>query len=113
MRFVKVKGSTVTEVVIAMIITGLVFTLGISIYINIYQSISNKQRLQAQLALQSYLNETIEEKAFFSDSKSDRYFLMNRELIENKNGLIRLHFDVNLEGEVLKEFDYIVNENTP
>lgn len=50
-KFTPVKGSTLIETLVAMIIVMLAFGLGLMIYLNVIQSSGTQQKIQAQLEM--------------------------------------------------------------
>lgn len=74
----KIKGSTLVETLVAMIIVMLAFGIGLMIYLNVIQSSGAQQKLNAQLQMNRIAIET-KGKNLFVD---DEYSMENLKLVK-------------------------------
>jgi len=79
----QIKGSTLVETLVAMIIVMLAFGIGLMIYLNVIQSSGAQQRLNAQLQMNQISIET-KDKNLFVD---DEYTMETMKIVRNLPGL--------------------------
>ena len=103
----KIKGSTLIEVLIAMVIIGFVFTIGTAIYINLHQAVSNYHEWRIELALKKYAVQTKREASFFDEEIEESQMSLQK-AVETDKGLVKIHYSAWIKELEIVSFDEII-----
>ena len=89
---VKMKGSTLVEVLIAMVIIVSSISIVMVMGLKITQSSKSYAQLKAELMAHNVLHQTIANQAYFDTSTEEDLFTVNRTIVKGSNSLqIQIH----------------------
>lgn len=110
---VKLKGTTIIEVLVAMSIILVCSSLATLIYLNILRSQNSSEKLRAFLQLKKAQEETINEARFINEDWQDGEFVIKKECRpypQSKN-IIQLRITVSNESKELIDQSILVTGN--
>jgi Tfp pilus assembly protein PilV len=109
----KVKGSTLLEVIVALVIIMFVFGIAMMIYLNVLQSSYSNRLIQANLLLKAISDETIREKKYVDEYIQRNGWTVKKSIVkyQHSNCLIHLHLetmDSLYHGKVINRDELII-----
>jgi prepilin-type N-terminal cleavage/methylation domain-containing protein len=111
----KVKGSTLIEVLVAMVIILICFSVGMAALMQLNHKQNSTIEIKASFALQNYINKTLEYKTYTNEEINQNEFSIKRtaSVVDKNNKIINLQFEVyapGMECVILKKNKIVVNE---
>lgn len=91
-----------------MLIIGLTFTVGITIYLNVIHRGSGYLQLEAEILMGNYVSETFAEKSFFNESRTHQNLSIDRTVYTENTHLSLLEFTVKRKDHILSRKKYFV-----
>jgi hypothetical protein len=90
-RIKKVKGATLIETIVAMVIILVVFVISSMVFVQIAQS-SSPLNIKAKKMMEVYIEETTSSQIFTDEEISRGEFLFKRQIIENNGRNVKCNF---------------------
>ncbi|MFN6945505.1 MAG: prepilin-type N-terminal cleavage/methylation domain-containing protein [Cytophagaceae bacterium] len=88
------KGVSLIEVVIAMVIIAITYSIGIMIYINVLYSSYDIRKIEAIHLADNCANKALHEKTFYDEQIEFNDFYVERKVSPHQNGLMRMDIEV-------------------
>lgn len=108
MKPAKLKSTTLVEVIIAMVIVGMSFTIGLSIYLNVLKSNVVNRKLKAIAVVQQMQVQTVLEKDYTAKSIEDTGLSIVKTVEEAGEGLFLIQYEVSQNDKVLYQRNSLV-----
>jgi hypothetical protein len=80
-NIIRIRASSLVEVSIAMVITGIVFSAALMIMLNIASGSDNLQKVKYDLLLRQMVQETVQHKTYLSGTIVDGTITIEKEII--------------------------------
>ncbi|HEX8545809.1 MAG TPA: hypothetical protein VF691_02545 [Cytophagaceae bacterium] len=92
--FSRVNGSSILEVIVAMVIIIVIFGIGVMVYNNVTQSSYSYQQFKAALFCREEYNRTIKEKTYFDGESEEEGLTLTKKISPYKGSADLLLFEV-------------------
>ncbi|MBO9702110.1 MAG: hypothetical protein J7604_18015 [Sporocytophaga sp.] len=99
----KIKASSLIEVVVAMVVMVITFGVGMMIYHNILRSGINLQNVKAEMLLSRIAEETVRSKSYFDEDIKEGELIVRKKVgkYQNSTSLLQLEIQVYSKEEKL------------
>lgn len=93
MHQTKVQGATLIEVLTALVILAIVFSLSLMIFINVTSTVSTKRKIRANQYMQQIADETLVNQSYIDDQYQFENFRIEKTIknYKKQSGLALLH----------------------
>lgn len=100
---VKLKGTTIIEVLVSMSIILVCSSLGTLIYLNVLKSQNSSEKLRAHFQLKKTQKETIDQKRFLNEDWKEGEFEIKKECRPYNGNSKLIQLNINITNEDKKE----------
>ena len=111
----KWKGATLMEVLTALVILAIVFSISLSIFINVSNSTTSIRKVKANQQIQKLAEETLKQKAFVDNTYQFNTFRIIKKVknYKKKNGLVLLYLEaITNDGKKLTGWKRLIRIET-
>jgi hypothetical protein len=108
----KIKGATLIEVIVAMVIVMTVFGISMMIYLHVLNSSMSERQVRIGLLLKRVGEDTISSKRFFDETFDEEGFSIRKSIAkyDNRDNLIHLHLEIVDGGKIFSRDQLILHE---